>query len=72
LTGNRGFLGNLFYLLENFTHDAKRRRATMPDGHASFGQLRALLRCKRVCHFLTLLMKRYFRVIVKEISICFR
>jgi hypothetical protein len=25
----------------------------MPNGHASFDLLRARLRCKRVCHFLT-------------------
>jgi len=61
-----------YYRLENSTHDAKRRGAAMPNGHASLDLLRALLRCKRVCHFLTLLMKRYFRVIVKEISISFR
>jgi hypothetical protein len=41
------------YLLENFTHDAKRPRAAMPNGHASLDLLRVLLRCKRVCHSLT-------------------
>ena len=43
----------------------------MPNGHASLDLLRALLRCKRVCHFLTLLMKHHSRVIVKEISVHF-
>jgi hypothetical protein len=59
------------YRLENSTHDAKQTRAVMPNGHASLDRLRALLCCKRVCHFLTLLMKHHFRVIVKEISIPF-
>jgi len=67
-----GFSEIYGYSLENSTHDAKRRDAAMPNGRASLGQLRALLHCKRVCHSLTLLMKRYFRVIVKEISICIR
>jgi hypothetical protein len=66
-----GFSEICCYSLENSTHDAKRRGAAMPNGQASFDQLRRLLRCKRVCHFLTLLMKPYFRVIVKEISISF-
>jgi hypothetical protein len=45
--------GNLSYRLENSTHDAKRRGAAVPNGHASLDLLRALLRCKRVCHFRT-------------------
>jgi hypothetical protein len=59
------------YRLENSTHDAKRRGAAVPNGHASLDLLRALLRCKRVCHFLTALSQHHFRRIVKEISIHF-
>ncbi|HXT12325.1 MAG TPA: hypothetical protein VN873_12240 [Candidatus Angelobacter sp.] len=49
-----GFSEIFGYALENSTHDAKRRGAAMPNGHASFGQP-GTLRCKRVCHFLTAL-----------------
>src|SRR6185437_9380458 len=55
------------YRLENSTHDAKRRGAAVPNGHASLDLLRALLRCKRVCHFLTALSQHHFWHIVKEI-----
>jgi hypothetical protein len=44
LTGNRGFVGNLCYRLENFTHDAKGNAAAMPNGHPSIDLLLALLR----------------------------
>jgi hypothetical protein len=54
LTGNRGFVGNLCYRLENSTHGAMRRAAAVPNGHKSLDLLRALLCCIRVCHFLTL------------------
>jgi hypothetical protein len=67
-----GFWKFICYLLENSTHDAKRQGASVPDGRASTDRLRALLRFHRVCHVLTLLMRPYFRVIVKEISISFR
>jgi hypothetical protein len=64
-----GFSEIYCYFLENSTHDAKRRGVAVPEGHASLDQ-RALC-FNRVCHFLTLLMRRYFWVIVKEISIPF-
>jgi hypothetical protein len=66
-----GFLEIYCYRLDNSTHDAKRRDAAVPNGRASLCQLRALLHCKRVCHYLSLLMKRYFWVIVKENTVSF-
>jgi len=62
-----GFSEICCYRLENSTHDAKRQGASVPNGRAPIDRLRALLRFHRVCHYLTLLMKGHFRVIVKEI-----
>jgi hypothetical protein len=44
LTGNRGFVGNLCYGLENSTHDAKGEVAAVPNGHQSIDLLLTLLR----------------------------
>jgi hypothetical protein len=63
-----GFLEICCYRLENSTHDAS-YGAAMPGGHASLDQ--RALRFNRVVHFLYVLMRRYFRVIVKENSISF-
>jgi hypothetical protein len=72
LTGNRGFCRkSIVYRLENSTHDARRRDATLPNGRVSLGQPGAALHCKRVCHFLTPLRKHYFREFVKKISVPF-
>jgi hypothetical protein len=58
-----GFSEIYCYRLENSTHDA-RRGAAVPEGHASLDQ--RALRFDRVVHFLYVLMRRYFRVIVKR------
>jgi hypothetical protein len=53
LTGNRGFLENLFFRLEHSSHAAKAPDAAMPNGHARTGFGALQLRCVRVFHFLS-------------------
>jgi hypothetical protein len=38
LAGNRGFFENLLLPLPLYTHDAKTKAITLPDGHAAIGQ----------------------------------